>query len=426
MIKTIRDIRPAVLGLGYVGLPVLVAVSGSYEDVYGFDINDKRVEALKNNFDWTGEVSKDALAERQNIKIFSDIESLQSRNFFVVTVPTPIDSDKKPDFGPLKDGAAKVASILKKGDIVVFESTVYPGATREISIPILESVSGLVLNEDFYVGYSPERINPGDLERPLPNIVKVTSGSNSYSSKLVDEFYSSFIKAGTHRASSIEVAEAAKVIENTQRDLNIALINELSMIFAKLEIDTREVLAAAKTKWNFLPFEPGLVGGHCIGVDPYYLTYKAQEIGHIPEVILAGRKINDEMAAHAANKLLDNMVEKGIALRSSKILVMGFTFKQNCRDIRNTKVADLVANIMPHVGKIDIFDPYADPAEVKSIYDLEIESSIGNGYDAILIAVGHDEFYRYPAEELRSRCNQSSVLFDLQGVLPQELSDIRL
>lgn len=416
----------AVIGLGYVGLP-LAAAFGEKREIVGFDINRRRIAELKEGIDFTREVSKEELAAASGLSFTDNLEGIRDCQIYIVTVPTPIDEYKTPDLTPLVKASETVGKVLKKGDIAIYESTVYPGATEEVCVPVLEKVSGLVFNQDFYAGYSPERINPGDKEHRVTSIMKVTSGSTPDIANEVDALYASIITAGTHKASSIKVAEAAKVIENTQRDLNIALMNELSMIFARLKIDTHEVLAAAGTKWNFLPFKPGLVGGHCIGVDPYYLTHKAQAIGYHPEIILAGRRVNDNMGPYAASELVKALIKKGHAVANSRILVMGFTFKENCPDLRNTRVIDVVKELEDFGCKVDVTDCWADNEEAQEEYGISLVDSPDNGdYDAVLLAVPHREYAQKTASELRGYLKSGGVLFDLKGVLPLGDADLRL
>lgn len=417
----------AVIGLGYVGLPLAVEF-GKLRAVIGFDTNEGRISALKAGRDRTLECSAADLAEARNLKFTSNIEDIIQAKIYIVTVPTPVDKFNRPDMGPLLAASEMVGKILKTGDIVIYESTVYPGATEEICVPVLEKFSGLMFNVDFFCGYSPERINPGDVKRRLPTIKKVTSGSNPAIAAVVDALYADIISAGTYKASSIRVAEAAKVIENVQRDVNIALMNELSLIFRKLEINTLEVLEAAGTKWNFLPFRPGLVGGHCIGVDPYYLTHKAQEVGYHPEIILAGRRINDMMAHHVAGETIKLMLRKGHFVRDSKILVLGLTFKENCPDIRNTKVIDIVFALQGYGASIDVYDPWIDAAEAHEIYGLSCLSELPQEgqYSAIVLAVGHEQFIEMGADKIKRLGQINAVIFDVKGVLPAAASDGQL
>jgi UDP-N-acetyl-D-galactosamine dehydrogenase len=423
----VSDIRIAVIGLGYVGLPLAVEFA-KVVDVVGYDINPVRVSALRDGVDATLEINSEDLKNAGRLEFTSDPALLHSANIFIVTTPTPIDAHKQPDLGALSAATRTIAKVLKTGDIVVYESTVYPGATEEVCVPILESESGLKLNTDFGVGYSPERINPGDKKHRLPTIVKVTSGSDDQTAELVDSLYSLIIAAGTYRASSIKVAEAAKVIENTQRDLNIALINELSLLFDRLGVDTEEVLRAAGTKWNFLQFWPGLVGGHCIGVDPYYLTYKAQAVGFHPELILAGRRLNDSMGELVAARLVKSMVRKNQQVVGSRILILGLTFKENTPDLRNTRIIDVVEELQGYGARVDVHDPWADQSEAKRLYDIDLLHEIPKGaYSAIILAVGHDAYRDLSAADIREYGHSDGVtLFDLKYVLPASDSDLRL
>ncbi len=422
----INESKIAVIGLGYVGLPLAIEFSKKYE-VLGFDIDKSRIEQLCMGEDVTLEVTSDELSNAKDIKFSSNKNDLENFNVYIVTVPTPIDEYMQPDLSPLINASRMLGEVIKKEDIVIYESTVYPGATEEDCIPIIEDVSGLIYNIDFYAGYSPERINPGDKEHRLTNILKVTSGSNHDAADFVDGLYSSIITAGTHKASSIKVAEAAKVIENTQRDVNIALINELSLIFNRLEIDTLEVLEAAGTKWNFLPFRPGLVGGHCIGVDPYYLTHKAQASGYHPEMILAGRRLNDNMAKNVVSKFVKEMVKKGIDVGSARVLIMGLTFKENCPDLRNTKVVDIVSELTSYGIATDVMDPWCSPEEVNKEYGFDLIQNVKNSfYDGILLAVGHNDFKNMGASTIRKFGKPKHILFDLKYVLDKSEVDIRL
>ena len=422
----LKDVKLAIIGLGYVGLPLAVEFSKKYP-VIGFDINKKRINELSNGEDFTLEVSKEELAKAKFLSFSCNKDDLKQANVFIVTVPTPIDEHKKPDLTPLIKASEILGGVVNKNDIIIYESTVYPGATEEECIPVVEKVSGLKLNEDFYAGYSPERINPGDKEHRVNNILKVTSGSTPDVAQFVDDLYGSIITAGTHKASSIKVAEAAKVIENTQRDVNIALINELSIIFNKLGIDTLEVLEAAGTKWNFLPFRPGLVGGHCIGVDPYYLTHKAQSVGYHPEMILAGRRLNDGMGRYVVSQLVKKMVKKRIHVDGAKALVMGLTFKEDCPDLRNTKVVDIVRELKEYNIDVDITDPWCSNKEAMREYGLKLtESPKAGAYDAIIIAVSHKNFKSNGAENIRKFGKENHVLYDLKYVLPKADVDMRL
>ncbi|SHK36925.1 UDP-N-acetyl-D-galactosamine dehydrogenase [Marinobacter antarcticus] len=416
----------AIIGLGYVGLPLAVAF-GEKRLVVGFDVNTKRIAELKNGNDFTREVSPEELAAAPQLSFSDCLDDIADCTVFIVTVPTPIDDFKTPDLTPLVKASESVGKVLKAGDIVIYESTVYPGATEEVCVPVLERVSGLKFNEDFYAGYSPERINPGDKEHRVTTIMKVTSGSTPAIANEVDALYAEIITAGTHKASSIKVAEAAKVIENTQRDLNIALINELAMIFARLGIDTHEVLAAAGTKWNFLPFKPGLVGGHCIGVDPYYLTHKAQAIGYHPEVILAGRRVNDGMGSYVASELVKAMIKAGHTIAKARVLIMGFAFKENCPDLRNTRVIDVVKELEDFGCQVDITDCWADSTEAQHEYGISLTEQPGQGeYDGVIVAVPHKEYALMSADDLRGYLKAGGLLYDLKGLLPLGEADLRL
>jgi len=416
----------AVIGLGYVGLP-LAAAFGMKRRVIGFDINTTRVQQLRDGVDVTQEVSSEELAEVSLLSFTTELEDLRECSVFIITVPTPIDEFKAPDLTPLIKASETVGQVLKAGDIVIYESTVYPGATEEVCVPVLERVSGLVFNKDFFAGYSPERINPGDKEHRVTTIRKVTAGSTPEIAELVDQLYADVITAGTFKASSIRVAEAAKVIENTQRDVNIALMNELAMIFRRMNIDTHEVLAAAGTKWNFLPFKPGLVGGHCIGVDPYYLTHKAQAVGYHPEIILAGRRINDGMGAYSAAELVKAMIRNGQTIAGSRVLVMGLTFKENCPDLRNTKVVDLIKELGEFGCQIDVTDSWASNAEAEREYGLSlVEQPQPGTYNALVIAVAHKQYTCLSEGDFRALLQPGGVLFDLKGVLALGASDLRL
>ncbi|WP_423813585.1 Vi polysaccharide biosynthesis UDP-N-acetylglucosamine C-6 dehydrogenase TviB [Psychrobacter sp. 219-2-C] len=422
----IKNIKIAVIGLGYVGLPLAVEF-GKHLPVVGFDINAKRISALAAGTDHTLEVSDEELTQALHLSYSSDIQALKDCNFFIVTVPTPIDGYKQPDLTPLIKASEAIGSLLKKDDIVVYESTVYPGATEEVCIPVLEKISGLTFNQDFYAGYSPERINPGDKEHRVTNILKVTAGSTPEVADFVDEVYNLIITAGTHKAASIKVAEAAKVIENTQRDVNIALINELAVIFNKMGIDTQAVLEAAGTKWNFLPFRPGLVGGHCIGVDPYYLTHKAQAIGYNPEIILAGRRLNDSMGEYVVTQLVKTMIKKRIQVEGAKVLVLGLSFKENCPDVRNTKVIDIVHELEEYNIEVDVYDPWVDKAEAEREYNVTpISKPAVNNYDGIILAVAHNEFVELGVDQIRAFGKNEHVLYDLKYVFTKEDTDIRL
>lgn len=417
----------AIIGLGYVGLPLAVEF-GKRRAVIGFDIQPERIRELQSGNDHTLECSPQELAEAKDLRYSADVADLHAAQVFIVTVPTPVDSANRPDMTPLVKASETVGKVLKTGDVVVYESTVYPGATEEVCVPVLERVSGLRFNHDFFCGYSPERINPGDKEHRLPTIKKVTSGSTPVVADAVDAMYREIVTAGTHKASSIKVAEAAKVIENTQRDLNIALMNELSLIFHRLGIDTLEVLQAAGTKWNFLPFRPGLVGGHCIGVDPYYLTHKAQEVGYHPEVILAGRRINDSMAAHVADETVKLMLRKGKPVLGSRVLVLGLTFKENCPDVRNTKVVDIVKALRDYNTEVDVYDPWVDVEEAKQEYGLDClrEAPATGRYAAIVLAVGHREFVAMGEAGIKAYGESGAVIYDVKSTLPLGAADGRL
>ncbi|MDP5143116.1 Vi polysaccharide biosynthesis UDP-N-acetylglucosamine C-6 dehydrogenase TviB [Rheinheimera baltica] len=424
--KNIADSQIAVIGLGYVGLPLAVEFGKHYPTI-GFDINKARINELNQGQDHTLEVSVDELKLADKLQYSCELDTLRQANVFIVTVPTPIDKHRQPDLTPLIKASETLGKVLKAGDVVIYESTVYPGATEEDCIPVIERISGLTYNVDFFAGYSPERINPGDKEHRVTTIKKVTSGSTPEIADFVDALYGSIITAGTYKASSIRVAEAAKVIENTQRDLNIALINELAVIFNKLGIDTEEVLLAAGTKWNFLPFRPGLVGGHCIGVDPYYLTHKAQAIGYNPEVILAGRRINDSMGRYVVSELVKVMIKRKIQVSGAKVLMMGLTFKENCPDIRNTKVVDMLAELNEYGVHAEVFDPWVDADEAQHEYGITPISSVETGvYDAVILAVGHQQFRQMGPEGLRALCKPNGIIYDLKYLLPITASDIRL
>ncbi|MDR6601993.1 UDP-N-acetyl-D-galactosamine dehydrogenase [Achromobacter deleyi] len=416
----------AVVGLGYVGLPLAVEF-GKKRSVIGFDINTRRIDALKAGHDHTLEVSDAELAEAAQLRYTADRAELGQANVFIVTVPTPIDEYKQPDLTPLVKASETIGAVLKRGDIVIYESTVYPGATEEDCVPVLERVSGLKFNVDFYAGYSPERINPGDKDHRVSTIKKVTSGSTPEVAELVDQLYKEIITAGTHKASSIRVAEAAKVIENTQRDVNIALINELALIFNKMGIDTEAVLQAAGTKWNFLPFRPGLVGGHCIGVDPYYLTHKAQSIGYHPEIILAGRRLNDSMGGYVVSQLVKAMTKQRIHVQGARVLVMGLAFKENCPDLRNTRIVDIVGELRDYNVDVDVYDPWVDPEEAMHEYGLTPVAKLEEGkYDAVILAVAHNQFKALGAEGIRKLGKAQHILYDLKYVLSAAESDLRL
>lgn len=422
----LSELKIAIIGLGYVGLPLAVEF-GKKVPVMGFDIHQKRIDELQSGQDHTLEVSPKELKQATHLSYTTNLQQLADCNFFIVTVPTPIDEFKQPDLTPLVKASESIARVLKKGDVVVYESTVYPGATEEVCIPVLEKNSGLKLNQDFYAGYSPERINPGDKLHRVTNILKITSGSTPEVADYVDQVYNLIIEAGTHKAASIKVAEAAKVIENTQRDVNIALINELALIFNKMGIDTEAVLQAAGTKWNFLPFRPGLVGGHCIGVDPYYLTHKAQAIGYHPEIILAGRRLNDGMGAYVVTQLVKAMLKKRIQVEDAKVLILGLSFKENCPDIRNTRIIDIVNELKEYHTQIDVYDPWVDAAEAEHEYGISPISNLENGkYDAVILAVAHQQFKVMGADAIRALGKADHVLYDLKYVLSQAESDLRL
>jgi UDP-N-acetyl-D-galactosamine dehydrogenase len=425
--KKIDDAKVAIIGLGYVGLPLAVEF-GRHLDTVGFDIDAKRIAELKNGNDFTLETDAEELAAASRLKFTTDLEGLRGCDVYIVTVPTPIDAAKRPDISALRSASRTVGQVLGKGAVVVYESTVYPGCTEEDCAPILEQLSGLKLNRDFFVGYSPERINPGDKEHRLTTIRKITAGSTPDAARFVDALYGRIITAGTYPASSIRVAEAAKVIENTQRDVNIALINELALIFNRMGLDTLEVLEAAGTKWNFLPFRPGLVGGHCIGVDPYYLTHKSQEMGYHPEMILAGRRINDNMGLYVATEVIRLMVKRGMNLPKSKILVLGVTFKENCPDVRNTRVVDVVQELKSYGGLVDVYDPWADAHVVKHEYGLDILTSppAANQYDGIVMAVAHHQFRDMAPEAIHAWGRKDHVLYDIKSLLPADQVDARL
>lgn len=427
MIEHLNQTQPiAIIGLGYVGLPLAVEF-GKHRPVIGFDINFDRIAALQDGQDTTREVTAEELQSSKHLTLTSDPDDLKRATIFIVTVPTPIDAYKRPDLTPLLRASETVGRVLKRGDIVIYESTVYPGATEEDCVPVLERVSGLRFNEDFTCGYSPERINPGDKERRLTMILKVTSGSTSETAETVDELYASIITAGTYRAESIRVAEAAKVIENTQRDLNIALVNELAIIFNRMGIDTEAVLKAAGTKWNFLPFRPGLVGGHCIGVDPYYLTHKAETLGYHPQVILAGRRINDGMGAYVAGQMIKAMLKRCIQVNGARVLVLGLTFKENCPDLRNTRVVDVIAELREYGVSVDVHDPWVDPAEARHEYGLDLVAEPEAGaYDGVILAVAHDTYRDMGVDTLRDFGAPEHLFCDLKNVFSSDESDLRL
>jgi UDP-N-acetyl-D-galactosamine dehydrogenase len=422
----LRNLEIGIVGLGYVGLPLAVEFGKRFATV-GFDIKPDRIGELRRGHDSTLEVEDHELAEARLLSYSSNLADLKPCRVFIVTVPTPIDDYKRPDLTPLEKASESLGKVLKKGDVVVYESTVYPGCTEEVCIPILEKVSGLRFNKDFYAGYSPERINPGDKEHRVTTIKKVTSGSTPEVAEFVDSLYRSIVKVGTHKASSIKVAEAAKVIENTQRDVNIALINELALIFNRLGIDTEEVLLAAGSKWNFLPFRPGLVGGHCIGVDPYYLTHKAQAVGYHPEMILAGRRINDNMGMYVAQQVTQLMIQRRIGVRDSRILMMGLTFKENCPDVRNTKIVDVVRELEKYGAKVDVCDPWADADEAEHEYGLRpIRKPKAGTYDAIVMGVAHQQFRDMGIASIRGLARKNHVLYDIKYVFRADEVDGRL
>ncbi|MFA5685269.1 MAG: Vi polysaccharide biosynthesis UDP-N-acetylglucosamine C-6 dehydrogenase TviB [Lysobacteraceae bacterium] len=420
-----KDTRIALIGLGYVGLPLAVEFGKTF-DTIGFDINAARIAELRQGRDSTLEVEPELLAEASRLSFTDRLDDIADCNVYIVTVPTPIDGARRPDLTPLIKASEALGKVLKAGDVVIYESTVYPGCTEEVCVPILERVSGLAFNRDFFAGYSPERINPGDKAHRVTNILKVTSGSTPQIAEFVDALYRRIITAGTHKASSIKVAEAAKVIENTQRDLNIALVNDLAILFNKLGIDTLEVLEAAGTKWNFLPFRPGLVGGHCISVDPYYLTHKAQEVGHHPDVILAGRRTNDGMGGYVADQTIKLMVRKGINPVGARILVLGLAFKENCPDLRNTRVVDIIQALRSYNAQVDIHDPWVNADEARHEYGLELTRPQAAHYDALVIAVGHDQFRALGGEGIRALGKPEAVVYDVKYVLPRDAVDGRL
>ena len=422
----INDIKIAVIGLGYVGLPLAVEF-GKHRPVIGFDINSKRVAQLLEGKDITLEVDDDELKTANNLTFTTQLNDIIDYNFYIITVPTPIDDNNAPDLTPLESASTAVGKVIKKGDFVVYESTVYPGATEEVCIPIIEKVSGLVFNKDFFVGYSPERINPGDKINTLTKITKITSGSTAEAADLIDSLYASIITAGTYRAKSIKVAEAAKVIENTQRDLNIAIVNEFAKIFNIIGVDTQAVLDAAGSKWNFLKFKPGLVGGHCISVDPYYLTHKAQEVGYRPEVILAGRRINDGMGQYVATQMVKKLARSKIHIDEAKVLVLGFTFKGDCPDTRNTKVIDIIKELKSFNINVDVYDDWADKQEVIEHYDIKlIDELLHNHYDGIVVAVDHSDYKKMGVDAIRALAKSNHVIYDVKHVFEEEETDIRL
>lgn len=421
-----NNIKIGVVGLGYVGLPLAVEFGKKYPTI-GFDINQQRITELQAGVDRTLETSHEELVEASHLTYTTAADDLAQCNIYIVTVPTPINSSKQPDFSPLEKASTLLGTVIKKNDIIIYESTVYPGATEEICVPLLEKESGLTFNTDFFVGYSPERINPGDKEHRVTNILKITSGSTPQTADKVDALYNSIITAGTYKASSIKVAEAAKVIENTQRDVNIALMNELSHIFNRLNIDTEEVLLAAGTKWNFLPFRPGLVGGHCIGVDPYYLTHKAQAVGYNPEIIQASRHLNDNMGNYIVSQVIKLMLKKRIHIAEAKILVMGLTFKENCPDIRNSRVIDIINEFENYGSQVDVYDPWVDPKQTLHEYNITpIATPLANHYDAIILAVKHEQFIQMGAKTIRTLGKEQHVLYDIKYLLSADKVDGRL
>jgi UDP-N-acetyl-D-galactosamine dehydrogenase len=426
MISTIKDIKLAIVGLGYVGLPLILEFAKNRK-VIGFDIKKKRIEELNAGIDKNFESSKEELQNSKRLNFTSNEEDLKYANCFIITVPTPIDELKKPDLRPLLQASEMIGKIIKEGDLIIYESTVYPGCTEEVCVPILEKFSNLKFNKNFFCGYSPERINPGDKKHTISNIKKITSGSTPEILDLVDSLYNEIITVGTHKASSIKVAEAAKVIENTQRDINIALINELSMIFSKLNIDTKEVLDAAGSKWNFLPFKPGLVGGHCIGVDPYYLTYKAESVGHHAQIILAGREINDNMGGHVVLEMIKEMEKKKINIKNSKILIMGLTFKENCSDVRNSGVKMVFERLKKYTDNIDLYDPWTDSEEIKKIYGINSQQTLDkNNYDGIIMTVAHKIFIEMGKIKILNLCKKNHVIYDLKYLFTKDQIDLRL
>lgn len=418
-----QDICIGIIGLGYVGLPLAVEFGKKFKTV-GYDLNPSRIAELNNGVDRTNEVDKAELQEASLLDCTADAERLKGCNFYIVTVPTPVDANKKPDLGALHSASKIVGKVLAPGNYVVYESTVYPGVTEDVCVPILEKESGLSLNKDFFVGYSPERINPGDKQHRLPTIRKVTSGSTAAAADFIDSLYAKIITAGTYKASSIRVAEAAKVIENTQRDVNIALINELAMLFNKLDINTIDVLEAAGTKWNFLPFRPGLVGGHCIGVDPYYLTHKAQEVGFHPKIILSGREINDGMGLYVVGQVIELMNKKAIPIENARVLIMGFTFKENCPDVRNTRVIDMIEAFKARNTQVDVYEPWGDPAEIEHEYGITpVGEPAVDHYDAVIMAVAHDEFKAMGPDKIKSFAKAKSIIYDIKNILPVGMVD---
>tara|TARA_B100000787_G_scaffold38142_1_gene26985 strand:- start:5313 stop:6593 length:1281 start_codon:yes stop_codon:yes gene_type:complete len=426
MINKIEELKIAIIGLGYVGLPLALAFEKK-RSVIGFDIEKKRIDELLSGIDKNLESTKNELQNIRQLNFTSNEADLKSANCYIVTVPTPIDEFKKPDLNPLSKASEIVGKFIKKGDLIIYESTVYPGCVEEYCVPILQKFSGLNFNQDYFCGYSPERINPGDKEHTVSNIKKITSGSTPEIADLVDDLYNEIVTVGTHKAPSIKVAEAAKVIENTQRDLNIALINELSIFFNKMNIDTQAVLDAAGSKWNFLPFKPGLVGGHCIGVDPYYLTYKAKSIGYVPKIILAGRELNDKMGNHVASQLITSMKKKSIQIKSAKILIMGLTFKENCADIRNSGIKNVIESLKNFNCNLDLYDPWADKEDIKKTYDIYPNSTLKeNTYDGIIIAVAHDKFKTMGIDTIYNLCKKNHIIYDLKYLFTSDRIDLRL
>ena len=419
----LKNVKIAVIGQGYVGLPLAIEFGKKYETI-GFDINSKRIDELKSGDDITKEASKEQIQSASYLSFYSNLEAIKSSNIYIVTVPTPIDNFKTPNLNPLKSASKMLGGIIKKGDIVIYESTVFPGCTEEICVPLLEKESGLTFNEEFFCGYSPERIVPGDKVNTLTTIMKVTSGSTDEIADFVDQLYKSIITAGTHKAPNMKVAEASKAIENAQRDLNISFVNELALIFDRIGIDTQDVLDAAGTKWNFLKYKPGLVGGHCISVDPYYLAYKAENVGYYPEVILSGRRVNDNMSVFVANKMIKMLINAGKQIKGSKVLILGVTFKENCPDIRNTKVIDVYNELLDFGLSVDLYDPQADNQEVKEEYGAELIPSISEKYDGILLAVSHKEFTKLKLSSLKK--DSKTIVFDLKGFLPRDQVNSRL
>ena len=421
-----KDAKICILGLGYVGLPLAVEFGKSWDTV-GYDINMRRIDELKSGYDFTLEVDVEDLKSAKKLSFTNELSNIGGSDIFIVTVPTPLDGNKKPDLRPLFDASKSIAQVLKKGNIVIYESTVYPGATEEDCVPIIEEYSGLKFNKEFYVGYSPERINPGDKTRRLKDIQKIVSGSTDEIAECINILYQSIVSAGTHVAPSIRTAEAAKIIENTQRDLNIALMNELSKIFDKLDIDTQAVITAASTKWNFIPFQPGLVGGHCIGVDPYYLTHKAEAIGYYPEIILSGRRVNDGMGAHIAQQMIKLLLQREIKVLGAKILIMGLTFKENCPDLRNTRVVDVLNELIEFGAQVEVFDPWCDSEEAKMHYNIGLQETLGKEeYDGIIVTVAHKEFKDMGVSEIRSLCKKKHVLYDVKSIFDINQTDARL